>query len=93
MVEYVFEDGRRAMLVANVIGIGHAEQTTTFERGACVHCGAASHTLYDGGQYCDGCARRVTDGQRTCGPCFERYPGQVDRFGQHVCSRIAELRG
>lgn len=32
-------------------------------------------------------------GNATCGACFERYPGRVDRFGQHVCSRIAELRG
>lgn len=37
------------------------EQTTTFDLGVCVRCGATGHTLYDGGQYCDGCKRRVTN--------------------------------
>jgi hypothetical protein len=35
------------------------ERRTTFIDGRCAHCGASSHTLYDGGEYCDGCARRV----------------------------------
>jgi hypothetical protein len=38
---------------------GQAEATTTYAAGRCVMCGAESHTLYDGGEYCDGCARRV----------------------------------
>jgi hypothetical protein len=38
----------------------HSEDTTTFEDGHCQRCGCGSHTLSDGGEYCDGCARRVT---------------------------------
>lgn len=36
------------------------EDTTIFEDGRCSACGATSHTLAEGGQYCDQCARRVT---------------------------------
>jgi len=38
---------------------GRAEATTMFDGGACVGCGAVSHTLAEGGEYCDGCGRRV----------------------------------
>jgi hypothetical protein len=36
-----------------------AEAATTFAGGVCVGCGATSHTLAEGGEYCDGCGRRV----------------------------------
>ena len=38
---------------------GQAEDVTTFAAVRCVDCGAESHTLYDGGEYCDGCTKRV----------------------------------
>lgn len=36
------------------------EDTTRFDDGICVRCGAGSATPYDGGLYCDGCKARVT---------------------------------
>lgn len=59
-------------------------------------------SMWEGKSVCANCADeadrlnkkryRSSTGQ-TCGACFERYPGAVDEFGHHICSRIAELRG
>lgn len=35
------------------------EETTVWEDGHCRRCGSWDHTMAEGGEYCDGCARRI----------------------------------